>query len=101
MGHWRLNSAGRTALYLAKFAAGVTLLARGESLAASMSDYFITQLKGDPKRRSPAPHPELPTATAKPAWKPWRSSTSGPASVNRSPPRLPSMTCPSRSRPAR
>jgi thioredoxin reductase (NADPH) len=27
---------------------GVTLLTRGESLAASMSDYLITQLKGDP-----------------------------------------------------
>jgi len=42
------NSAGQAALHLAKFAARVTLLARGESLAASMSDYLITQLKATP-----------------------------------------------------
>ena len=42
------NSAGQAALHLAKFAAAVTLLVRGESLAASMSDYLITQLKATP-----------------------------------------------------
>jgi thioredoxin reductase (NADPH) len=39
------NSAGQAALHLAKFAARVTMLVRGESLAASMSDYLITQLE--------------------------------------------------------
>lgn len=39
------NSAGQAALHLARFAAHVTLLVRGESLAASMSDYLITQLQ--------------------------------------------------------
>ena len=42
------NAAGQAALHLAKFAAAVTLLVRGESLAASMSDYLITQLKATP-----------------------------------------------------
>ena len=36
------DSAGQAALHQAKFAARVTLLVRGESLAASMSDYLIT-----------------------------------------------------------
>ena len=39
------SSAGQAALYLAKFAARVTLLVRGELLAASMSGYLITLLK--------------------------------------------------------
>jgi thioredoxin reductase (NADPH) len=39
------NSAGQAALHLAKFAARVTLLVRGQSLATSMSDYLITHLK--------------------------------------------------------
>ncbi len=34
------NSAGQAALHLARFAARVTLLVRGESLAASMSNYL-------------------------------------------------------------
>ena len=42
------NSAGQAALHLAKYAAHVTLLVRGESLAAMMSDYLITQLKATP-----------------------------------------------------
>jgi thioredoxin reductase (NADPH) len=42
------NSAGQAALHLAKFAARVTLLVRGESLAAGMSDYLITQLEATP-----------------------------------------------------
>jgi thioredoxin reductase (NADPH) len=42
------NSAGQAALHLARFAARVTLLVRGESLAASMSDYLITQLGATP-----------------------------------------------------
>ena len=42
------NSAGQAALHLATFAARVMLLVRGESLAASVSDYLITQLKATP-----------------------------------------------------
>ncbi|HET9659155.1 MAG TPA: FAD-dependent oxidoreductase [Thermomicrobiales bacterium] len=42
------NSAGQAALYLARFAAQVTLLVRGESLTASMSDYLIQQIEATP-----------------------------------------------------
>jgi thioredoxin reductase (NADPH) len=42
------NSAGQAALHLARFAARVTLLVRGESLEASMSDYLIIQLQDTP-----------------------------------------------------
>ncbi len=43
------NSAGQAALHLAKFAARVTILVRGESLAASMSDYLIRELAATPR----------------------------------------------------
>ncbi|WP_244928097.1 FAD-dependent oxidoreductase [Nocardioides sp. W7] len=39
------NSAGQAALHLARYARHVTLLVRGASLAASMSDYLIAQMK--------------------------------------------------------
>lgn len=39
------NSAGQAALHLARYAQHVTLLVRGPSLAASMSDYLIGQLE--------------------------------------------------------
>jgi thioredoxin reductase (NADPH) len=42
------NSAGQAALHLAKFAAKVTLLVRGDSLEAAMSDYLIRQLQASP-----------------------------------------------------
>nr|HMN28008.1 NAD(P)/FAD-dependent oxidoreductase [Caldilineaceae bacterium] len=42
------NSAWQTALHLARFASRVTLLVRGESLAAGMSDYLISQLQATP-----------------------------------------------------
>jgi thioredoxin reductase (NADPH) len=42
------NSAGQAALHLAKFAAKVTLLVRGDSLVAGMSEYLITQLQASP-----------------------------------------------------
>jgi thioredoxin reductase (NADPH) len=38
------NSAGQAALHVARFAARVTMLVRGESLAASMSDYLIQEI---------------------------------------------------------
>ena len=42
------NSAGQAALHLAKWAKKVTLLIRGPSLAASMSDYLIRQIRAAP-----------------------------------------------------
>jgi thioredoxin reductase (NADPH) len=39
------NSAGQAALHLARFAARVMLLVRGESLTAGMSDYLIREIK--------------------------------------------------------
>ena len=42
------NSAGQAALHLARFAARVTLLVRGDSLGAGMSDYLVTQLRATP-----------------------------------------------------
>jgi thioredoxin reductase (NADPH) len=62
----RAKSAGQAALHLAKFAAPVTPLVRGEPLAASMSDGLITLLKATPTSKSGSA-PELSAATAKPA----------------------------------
>jgi thioredoxin reductase (NADPH) len=42
------NSAGQAAIHLARFAALVVLVVRGDSLATSMSDYLITQLDALP-----------------------------------------------------
>jgi thioredoxin reductase (NADPH) len=39
------NSAGQAALHLAKYAKQVTMLVRGSTLATSMSDYLIDQLR--------------------------------------------------------
>ncbi len=39
------NSAGQAATYLSNYASRVTLLVRGDSLAASMSDYLIRELE--------------------------------------------------------
>jgi thioredoxin reductase (NADPH) len=39
------NSAGQAAQHLARYAARVTLLVRGESLEAGMSEYLITQIR--------------------------------------------------------
>jgi thioredoxin reductase (NADPH) len=38
------NSAGQAATHLAKYAASVTMLVRGDTLASSMSEYLITEL---------------------------------------------------------
>jgi thioredoxin reductase (NADPH) len=40
------NSAGQAALHLARYAASVTLVVRGSSLAASMSEYLSRELAG-------------------------------------------------------
>ncbi len=45
------NSAGQAAMYLARGAKSVTLLVRGESLAASMSYYLIQQIEDAPNIR--------------------------------------------------
>jgi thioredoxin reductase (NADPH) len=42
------NSAGQSAIYLAKYAQQVTILVRGDALAASMSDYLIKQIDATP-----------------------------------------------------
>ena len=42
------NSAGQTALHMAKWAGQVTILVRAASLAASMSDYLIRQIGATP-----------------------------------------------------
>jgi thioredoxin reductase (NADPH) len=42
------NSAGQAALHLAKYAAHVTLLIRGASLTAGMSDYLVQQIQATP-----------------------------------------------------
>jgi thioredoxin reductase len=42
------NSAGQTALHMARWAARVTVLVRGESLADSMSDYLIREIDATP-----------------------------------------------------
>ncbi|MEV7992833.1 FAD-dependent oxidoreductase [Streptomyces sp. NPDC086077] len=42
------NSAGQAAMYLARGAKSVTLLVRGQSLAASMSYYLIQQIEQEP-----------------------------------------------------
>jgi thioredoxin reductase (NADPH) len=43
------NSAGQAALHLARYAAQVTLLIRGSSLAAGMSDYLLRQIEATEK----------------------------------------------------
>jgi thioredoxin reductase (NADPH) len=42
------NSAGQAALHLARYAARVTLVVRGPSLAAGMSDYLVRQVDATP-----------------------------------------------------
>jgi thioredoxin reductase len=42
------NSAGQAAIHLARWASRVTVLVRGESLAASMSDYLIREIDAAP-----------------------------------------------------
>jgi thioredoxin reductase (NADPH) len=42
------NSAGQTALHLARFARRVTMLVRGDDLARSMSDYLVREIEATP-----------------------------------------------------
>ncbi|WP_208350785.1 FAD-dependent oxidoreductase [Pseudaestuariivita rosea] len=43
------NSAGQAAMFLSRTAKHVHVLVRGNSLAASMSDYLVSRLEADPK----------------------------------------------------
>ncbi|MCB0164025.1 MAG: FAD-dependent oxidoreductase [Anaerolineae bacterium] len=43
------NSAGQAALYLAQHAAGVTLVVRGDSLGAKMSQYLVDRIEQHPR----------------------------------------------------
>ncbi|MBK9157835.1 MAG: FAD-dependent oxidoreductase [Propionibacteriaceae bacterium] len=52
------NSAGQAAVHLARFASSVTILVRGEGLAATMSDYLIREIEGTP-RITVRPHTEV------------------------------------------
>lgn len=45
------NSAGQTALHLARHARRVTMLVRGDSLARTMSEYLIREIKATPAIR--------------------------------------------------
>jgi thioredoxin reductase (NADPH) len=76
------NSAGQTALHLAKWAGHVTILVRAKSPADSMSDYLIRQIGSAPNvdvcyhvqvadgtgtgRPWPSPRPPLPLETSLP-----------------------------------
>jgi thioredoxin reductase (NADPH) len=42
------NSAGQAAVHLARYAAKVTMLVRGQSLADSMSEYLVKEITGTP-----------------------------------------------------
>ncbi|HBY58536.1 MAG TPA: fused response regulator/thioredoxin-disulfide reductase, partial [Solibacterales bacterium] len=42
------NSAGQAAMHFSQYARRVTMLVRGDSLAATMSDYLIQQIQGRP-----------------------------------------------------
>ncbi|MEO7943708.1 MAG: NAD(P)/FAD-dependent oxidoreductase [Marmoricola sp.] len=42
------NSAGQAAMHLSKYAASVTMLVRGASLRASMSEYLVTEIEHAP-----------------------------------------------------
>jgi len=42
------NSAGQTAIYLARWALSVTLLVRGDSLAKTMSNYLVNEIEATP-----------------------------------------------------
>jgi len=42
------NSAGQAAVHLARYAAHVTILVRGEGLASTMSHYLVTQIEAHP-----------------------------------------------------
>ena len=81
------NSAGQAALLFAEYAESVTMLVRGPSLAASMSQYLIDQLSRQANVR-------VETESKSPAWRGttpsrpsrWRPARRGAASDGRATP---------------
>ena len=61
------NSAGQAAVHLARAAASVTLLVRGERLGASMSDYLVRAARRDAGRSRSGSAPRSSTSAAGPA----------------------------------
>ena len=53
------NSAGQAAVYLARYAASVTLLVRRPDLAATMSDYLIREIDSTPADHASAPSTQV------------------------------------------
>jgi thioredoxin reductase (NADPH) len=43
------NSAGQATLHLARYAASVTMVVRGDSLTRTMSDYLVTEIEQNPR----------------------------------------------------
>ena len=43
------NSGGQAAVHLARYAARVTIAARGASLSATMSDYLVREIEANPR----------------------------------------------------
>ena len=60
------NSAGQAALHLASYAAQVTMVVRGPSLAQTMSEYLVRELQATPNLtlRYTPPRPSTATAMA-------------------------------------
>ncbi len=52
------NSAGQAAAHLARFARSVTVLARGDGLASTMSSYLVDEIGYDP-RITARPHTQV------------------------------------------
>ena len=50
------NSGGQAALHLARYAARVTIVARGQSLSATMSDYLVREIDDQSPNRRPHRH---------------------------------------------
>ena len=80
------NSAGQAALYLARHAARVTILVRGASLAASMSQYLRDEIDAARARRRAVPHRSRRRRRTARASTTSCSATSTPATDGRSRP---------------
>ena len=50
------NSGGQAALHLARYAAHVTIVARGRSLSSTMSDYLVREIETSSPNRRPHRH---------------------------------------------
>jgi thioredoxin reductase (NADPH) len=68
------NSAGQAALHLSSYASRVTLVARGGSLAAGMSDYLLKGIEGT-NNVEVCLHTRVVGAEAKGGWSEWSTKT--------------------------